>query len=182
MVGGQTYTVGVSSGVIVFERRIDLPREIVWDALIDDALVSGWLAEASIEPRVGGRYDLEWMHPDPYPPTVGTIRELDAVTRLVVETSNVGVLAFDLDGVAGGTRGHSTILRLTVTLDIESSTSPLSPRAQAYWLADLDQLEALLRGHPVDWANWHRDHLDDWRTYLREVEAESVYRAGSHPT
>jgi uncharacterized protein YndB with AHSA1/START domain len=156
---------------MVFERLIDLPREIVWDALVDDALVSGWLAQASIDPRVGGRYDLEWMRPDPFRPTLGTIRELDAPARLVVETSTVGLLAFTLADVPGGTRGRSTALTLSVGMDIEGA---FSRPIRAYWLTDLDQLEELLRGHPVDWANWERDHLDDWRAHLAEVTADGA--------
>jgi uncharacterized protein YndB with AHSA1/START domain len=156
---------------MVFRRLIDLPREIVWDALVDDALVSGWLAQASIDPRVGGRYDLEWMHPDPFPPTMGTIRELEAPARLVVETSTVGVLAFTLADVPGGTRGRSTALTLTVGTDVELA---FSRSIRAYWLTDLDQLEELLRGHPVDWANWQRDHLDAWRGHLAELTTGSA--------
>jgi hypothetical protein len=29
----------------------------------------------------------------------------------------------------------------------------------------LDQLEELLRGHPVDWANWDRDRMGTWTEY-----------------
>lgn len=151
---------------MVFERVIDLPREIVWDALTDDVLVSGWLAEAQIEPRQGGRYDLEWMHPDPFPATLGTIRDFDAPSRLTVETSNLGVLSFDLAHVDGGSRGSSTALTLTIGLDIESVFSrPL----RAYWLTDLDQLERLLHGHPVDWSTWQRDHGEAWRAHLAAI-------------
>ncbi|MEP6479722.1 MAG: SRPBCC domain-containing protein [Rhodoglobus sp.] len=152
--------------VLVFERVIDLPREIVWDALLDPELVSGWLAEAQIDPRVGGQYDLEWMHPDPFPATSGSITELDPPARLVVATSNAGILAFDLGDLPGGTRGRSTALRLTVTTPIEPA---FSRSVRAYWLTDLDQLEDLLRGHPVDWKNWDRDRRESWSQHLDEV-------------
>jgi uncharacterized protein YndB with AHSA1/START domain len=158
--------VGVSGAELVFERVIDLPREIVWDALVEPELVSGWLAEARIDARVGGRYDLQWMHPAPFPATSGTITELYPPGRLVVETSNAGILAFDLDDLDGGTRGRSTGFSLRVTIAME----PVFSRTMsAYWLTDLDQLEDLLRGHPVDWENWDRDRGDSWSQHLGEA-------------
>jgi hypothetical protein len=92
--------------------------------------------------------------------------ELDPPVRLVVETSNAGILAFELGDRAGGTRGRSTGLRLTVTIGIDPA---FSGRMRAYWLTDLDQLEDLLRGHPVDWKNWDRDRRDSWLQHLGEV-------------
>lgn len=157
---------GVRGAVLVFERVIDLPREIVWDALVEPELVSGWLAEATIDARVGGAYDLVWMHPDPFPATSGTITELDRPGRLVVKTANAGILAFDLADLPGGTRGRSTGLRLTVTSAVEPA---FSRSMRAYWLTGLDQLEDLLRGHPVDWANWNRDWREAWSQHLDEA-------------
>lgn len=154
----------MSGSTLVFERTIDLPREIVWDAIVDEDLVSGWLADASIEPVEGGRYDLTWLHPDPFPPTIGRIQLIVEPERLEVATSNAGALTFELEDLAGGTRGRSTLLRLTVVLELEPRfASPM----RAYWLTDLDQLENLLRGHPVDWANWQRDHHAAWAAHLQ---------------
>ena len=47
-----------ASSVLSFGRRLDLPRGIVWDALVDPVLVSGWLGEADIEALPGGRFDV----------------------------------------------------------------------------------------------------------------------------
>ena len=153
----------MGGSTLVFERDIELPREIVWDALIDPDLVLGWLALAIIEPRVGGRYDLVWLHPEPFPPTRGQIRVITEPELIEVETSNAGLMKFELETLPGGPRGSSTRLRLTVGIDTEPA---FSSRMKAYWLTDLDQLEDLLRGHPVDWANWDRDHLEAWEAYL----------------
>ncbi|MBC7590190.1 MAG: SRPBCC domain-containing protein, partial [Salinibacterium sp.] len=43
-----------------FERMYEFAPLIVWDALIDADLVSGWLADALIDPRPGGEYTLRW--------------------------------------------------------------------------------------------------------------------------
>jgi hypothetical protein len=95
------------------------------------------------------------------------ITELEAPTRLVVETANASILGFDLADLPGGTRGRSTALRLTVSGAVE----PASARGtRAHWLTDLDQLENLLRGHPVDWTNWERDWRETWARHLAEAE------------
>jgi uncharacterized protein YndB with AHSA1/START domain len=150
----------------VIERDYDIPREIVWDALVDEDLVSGWIAEARIEPRVGGRYDLTWMHPTPPPPpSTGEILDFAELERLEVVTNDLGTLTFELEALPGGTRGSSTLLRLTV----DTGTEPaFAPAMKAYFLTDLDQLDQLLRGHPVDWANWERDHQEAWEAYWQE--------------
>ena len=44
-----------------FERDFEFSPAIVWDALIDPDLVAGWLAEARIDPVLGGQYSLRWM-------------------------------------------------------------------------------------------------------------------------
>jgi uncharacterized protein YndB with AHSA1/START domain len=146
---------------LFFEREIDLPRAIVWDALVDPELVSGWLAGAEIEPVIGGRYDLSWLHSSD-PLTAGIIDELHEPHALVIDTDNRGRIDFRLDDAPGGFRGSVTILRLTVTLELDAA---FSARVRANWMIGLDQLEELLRGHPVDWANWDRDRMGTWTEY-----------------
>lgn len=141
------------------ERDFDLPRAIVWDALIDADLVAGWLAKARIEPRVGGRYDLTWLHTA----AAGTITELHEPESLTVRTDTHGVISFLLDELPGGSRGTSTRLRVVIRLAVEAA---FAARVRADWMTNLDQLAGLLRGHPVDWANWDRDHGSDWTGYL----------------
>ncbi|MDQ1607228.1 MAG: hypothetical protein QOJ18_1595, partial [Microbacteriaceae bacterium] len=102
---------------LFFEREIDLPRAIVWDALVDPELVSGWLAGAEIEPIAGGRYDLRWLHSSD-PRTVGIIDELHEPHTMVIDTDNRGRIDFRLDETSGGSRGSVTILRLTISLEL----------------------------------------------------------------
>lgn len=110
----------------VVDRRIDLPRVIVWDALLDPVLVEGWLHPTArlLEGDVGERID----------PAPGTT----AVLATVLEP--FGELRFELDELEGGTRGTSTAFRL-------SAARP------AGWADRIDDLENLLRGHPVDWGD-----------------------------
>lgn len=107
------------------ERRIDLPRSIVWDALLDPVLVEGWLHPTA---RLLDGEVSELLEPAPDRP---------AVLATVLEP--FGELRFELDELAGGTRGSSTLLRVRAT--------------GSEWAGRLDDLENLLRGHPVRWAD-----------------------------
>ncbi len=142
-----------------FEQVYDLPPEIVWDALIDSDLVSGWLAEADIEPRVGGRFDLDWRHFDPARATTGEILELDELRELVVDTDNFGVTTLRLTEIAEGTRGRST--RLAVVVDALADLQ-FTPMIAATWRLSLEQLDELLHGHPVDWGQWQAERSRRW--------------------
>lgn len=105
------------------ERLIDLPRSIVWDALLDPVLVEGWLHPSA---RLIAGDVRERVEPAP---------GVTAVLETVLDP--FGSLRFELDERDGGTRGTSTLLRL-------QATGP-------GWSARIDDLENLLRGHPVNW-------------------------------
>jgi uncharacterized protein YndB with AHSA1/START domain len=151
---------------LVFTHWYDLPVAIVWDALVDEVLVEGWLAVARIDPRVGGQYWLDWQSGRAGAPTTGTVTTFEPPGRLVIKTDNIGSLDFTLESVPGGTRGTSTDLRLLVRQDIEPRLLALT---HANWQSSLDQLEDLLRGHPVDWSTWQSDRGEAWATYQREA-------------
>ncbi|TAL45284.1 MAG: hypothetical protein EPN91_02725 [Salinibacterium sp.] len=135
-----------------FERDYGLPRVIVWDALIDPDLVSGWLGEAEITPEIDGEYDLRAHPEDPSRKTLGRIVALRHLERLDVETSDLGLINFRLTELPGGSRGTSTRVQLAVEVELEDGADTID----ADWERRLDQLGALLRGHPVDWANWEK--------------------------
>jgi uncharacterized protein YndB with AHSA1/START domain len=156
----------VPTSDLEFSREYDLPASIVWDALVDDVLVEGWLAAARIDLRVGGEYWLNWLSGASLAPTNGTITRLDPRRRLAIDTDNIGSLEFTLFSIPGGTRGSTTELRLRLRVDTDPR---LLASTHAYWQSNFDQLEGLLRGHPVDWANWQRDRGDAWAAYLREA-------------
>jgi len=147
-----------------FEQHYDLPPEIVWDALVDPDLVSGWLAEADIDPRLHGRYDLQWLHFDLVRTTAGEISELLAPHLLVVDTDNFGVTTLQLTEISSGTRGRST--QLTVTVDALADQQFTSMIA-ATWRISLEQLSELLHGHPVDWRRWKVERSARWVELLQ---------------
>ncbi|HEY2643583.1 MAG TPA: SRPBCC domain-containing protein [Galbitalea sp.] len=149
---------------LLFSREYDLPTVIVWDALVDEVLVDGWLAAAKIDARHGGSYSLNWQSGTTLAPTNGTITVFEPPMRLVIETDNIGDLDFSLVELQGGTRGTSTVLTLLLRVDTDIR---LLGSTTAYWQSNFDQLEELLRGHPVDWDNWQRDRGEVWAEYFR---------------
>ena len=159
-----------------FERDFEFSPPIVWDALIDPALVGGWLAEARIEPVTGGHYALRWMTRPGAPVVPGRIAELRAPELLQLERDGVGTLRFELTELAGGSRGTSTRLRVSVRASVEPA---FTARVTADWMTALDQLDDLLHGHPVDWQHWERDRHESWAGHLDD-EANSAGRESSN--
>jgi len=119
------------------ERVIDLPRVIVWDALVDPVLVEGWLHPVlrlvDGEPAVELRERV-----DPAPGA-------DAV--LHVRSEDLGEWRLTLAERFGGTRGSSTAL----TVDLMLPDPRFEGALLQSWQTRLDQLENLLRGHPTVW-------------------------------
>ncbi|MCS0497993.1 hypothetical protein [Protaetiibacter mangrovi] len=122
-------------------RQIDLPRAIVWEALVDPVLVSGWLHPH--EGLLEGSTPLEFREPD----------DPQADAQLAVASPTFGTVRVRLLRVEGGTRGESTRLEVRVS-DVWGRRDDRA----ALWELRLDQLEDLLRGHPVDWARWPEEH------------------------
>ena len=150
-----------------FEQVYDLSPEIVWDALVDPDLVSGWLAEADIEPRIGGRYDLDWRHFEVASTTTGEITELLQPHQLVVDTDNFGTTTMQLTELASGSRGRST--RLTVVVDALADQQ-FTPTIAATWRLSLEQLDELLHGYPVDWRGWKAERSPRWLEILEQAQ------------
>lgn len=161
----RSYTDSVTGTVLRFERVYDLPREIVWDALVDSDLVSGWLAEAHVDPRIGGCFDLDWRQFHPAVQTHGEIIDLVEPALLVIDTSNFGRTTVELADVAGGSRDRST--HLTVVVEALADQH-FAGSFRATWVLSLEQLEQLLLGHPVDWSTWAADYAHEWRVLAAE--------------
>lgn len=89
-----------------FERRYDPPVEDVWRALVEPDQLRGWLAEAEVEPRVGGRVELSFGD-GPGELTVGTIRVFNPPHVLEYDWTYEGepgsVVRFELRSEGGGT-------------------------------------------------------------------------------
>lgn len=149
------------------ERDYEFPRVIVWDALVDADLVSGWLAESAIAAELGGRYELRWSQRAGEPVTSGRITALRRPELLHVEAEEL-TMRFELEELSGGDRGTSTRLRLAVGVDPALAAA----RLEADWLTSLNQLRDLLFGHPVDWAG--QDSNERALRYRDEVENSSA--------
>ncbi|MEP6480961.1 MAG: SRPBCC domain-containing protein [Rhodoglobus sp.] len=162
----------MSDTLLIVASDFEFPRVIVWDALLDSELVSGWLAEALIVPEAGGEYNLHWVHHPGQPQSHGRITVFQPLERLVVDTSDGVLLTFELRELPGGSRGTSTNLSVAVDDSASGDATAASDvtRMRADWLTNLDQLEDLLRGHPVDWAHWNRDRHAAWARHLGEAQ------------
>jgi hypothetical protein len=83
------------------------------------------------------------------PETFGRIIALRHPELLLVDTTNLGMLEFTLHELPGGLRGTSTLVQVAVGMD---GDAVLAERVADQWRVNLEQLEELLRGHPVDWS------------------------------
>jgi uncharacterized protein YndB with AHSA1/START domain len=163
-----------ASHALSFGRRLDLPRGIVWDALVDPVLVSGWLGEAEIDPVPGGRFDVSPGAPEHRRPAAlgrGVVVAMAAPRELEVESAEEAGAApvrirFVLDDVPGGPRDRSTAITVTVT-----SPTPFArpEEAGAAWLTHLDLLHDLLHGRIADWDRWAADREPAWLAHRADT-------------
>ncbi|MES2094004.1 MAG: SRPBCC family protein [Actinomycetota bacterium] len=165
---------------LVFQRTIDLPPVIVWDALVDPDLLAGWLGEVRAvpdepsanrndAPRSPRVFELLWPGAGARPSTTGSVTVFEAPRQLRVETDNRGRIEFTLESIPGGLRGSSTELELRVGSGIEPA---FATAVRDEWQTSLDRLERLLHGHPVDWANV--DEQSDGTTGVGGTSGRSV--------
>lgn len=129
------------------ERRIELPREIVWDALVDPVLAEGWL------------------HPEARLAEASAVMLWDEPAAIESDSPELGHVRITLADLPGGSRDRSTGL----AVELLAVPRRERPAAFAMWSTRIDQLEALLRGHPVDWDHWERDRRSDYDAYLAEA-------------
>lgn len=129
------------------ERRIDLPRDLVWDALVDPVLAEGWL------------------HPTERLTEPADVVLWDEPAALETESEALGHVRILLLDLPGGSRSRSTGIVISLLgPDGEGRAAEI-----AMWTIRLDQLADLLRGHPVEWENWERDHRSAYESYLAEA-------------
>ncbi|WBU38345.1 hypothetical protein [Homoserinibacter sp. YIM 151385] len=127
-------------------RTVELPADIVWEALVDPVLVEGWL------------HPVERLVPEGSEPP-GDRRRLEVDSRVL------GRLRIRLREVRGGPRERSTrlLLEIAPTAGVEDAL------VVATWQTRLDQLEDLLHGFPVNWAEWERDQRVAFEEHLRQA-------------
>lgn len=132
---------------LLLKRDLEWSPVIVWDALVDEVLVGGWLGHSRIDARPGGRYDLSG---EGARGVRGVITGFEAPAELTVSTDDRGELRFSLRALPGGPRGTSTALSLAVTAEVEPA---FAGRIGEQWETRLDRLHELLRGHPARLAH-----------------------------
>lgn len=142
-----------------FEARYEFSPAIVWDALVDPDLVSGWLGEAAIGPELGGQYRFRPVAGGRGGSWEGRVTRFEPFAYLEATTRDGESLLFCLSEAAGGSRGTSTAVTLDIMLPVEPASAAMMA---ADWTTNLDQLANLLRGHPVDWWNGKRDQVATW--------------------
>lgn len=152
-----------------FERRLRHPPERVWRALATPEGLACWLAEAELEPRVGGRLELNFRQPEvpDFPDTPEQRRQ-----------SNV-ILAWDPPRRFSHTFGRpDSVVTWIIEPDGDGSWLRLAHVVPETWARDLSRtlsgwghhlegLENAITGrpHPWDWPRWRalREH------YARET-------------
>ncbi|MDD9972090.1 MAG: SRPBCC family protein [Myxococcales bacterium] len=132
---GKSYT-------LVLEREYPVPCREVWRALTEPDLLSEWLGHVTIDPRVGGTFEIDFGGEDR---AGGRILRLEPLRMLEFEwgeQSSSSVVRFELMETEDGTR-----LVLTHALQSESVSRSTAPG----WHAHLDLFEGTLRGARLTW-------------------------------
>jgi uncharacterized protein YndB with AHSA1/START domain len=137
-----------------------MPPTIVWIALAESEMISGWWGEAEMDARPGGQFRILLLVTGGTVCVTGRVARLEEPGLVELSTDVLGTVRFLLEEAPGGTRGSSTLL--TVELD----SYPMSFRGNAappavvvaQWEEHIDDLVALLYGRPVDWESWKRRH------------------------
>jgi len=128
-----------------FERVYDYRPDELWAALTEPEQLRGWLGEAEVDLRSGGKIVIRFGDTDEEI-AAGMIRELDPPRILEYEwtfpVETDSVLRLELEP-----RGNGTLL----ILDHRRLPAAAAAGYGAGWHAHLDRLEALLERGDVDW-------------------------------
>ncbi|HEX9642270.1 MAG TPA: SRPBCC family protein [Candidatus Krumholzibacteria bacterium] len=129
--------------LVRFEREFDVPVTVLWHALTDPLGMASWLADASIDLRVGGSVEIRFGDA----PVRGTITELAHNQVLAYSwhesRDDESHVRFEL--VSDGGRSRLTVIH--TRLAPESGTG-----FAAGWHHHLELLADLLSGTPRDWS------------------------------
>lgn len=143
-----------------YTRHLTHSVQQVWRALVEPGRVVEWLAEAEIEPVVGGRVQLRWLNTDEQGNTAvarGTVVAIDPTKLLEYVTDIHGRLRWSLQE-----EGEGALITFTATLP---GPIPGIERILAGWQIHLDHLADALEGRPVNWPTWMADHYGRWSEY-----------------
>ena len=131
---------------LTFERRFHASRAEVWRALTEPAGLAGWLADATVDPRVGGELELRFDDGTVH----GRITELEPSRAFAYSWHEGGPseshVRFEL-----APDGAGTLLTLVHVRLEPASASGFS----AGWHHHLERLAASVAGGDLDWS-WER--------------------------
>jgi uncharacterized protein YndB with AHSA1/START domain len=139
---GQLYVVGDRCAVR-FTRRFPVEPPRLWAALTEPAQLAGWLAEATFEPRVGGRIALRFDD--------GDVQESEVLVweppRLLEYSWDETVVRWELEPDESGT---------LLILEHRPLAAGTAASYGAGWHSHLDALEQLLGGPPTSFSDRYR--------------------------
>jgi uncharacterized protein YndB with AHSA1/START domain len=141
-----------------FERYLKHPVEQVWAAITTPEGLVGWLAEASVEPRLGGQVALRWLNtrePGQEILARGTVTAWEVPRLVEYETDIHGRLRFELRP-----EGEGCLLLFTCTISLPADHLL---KHVAGWHIHLDHLAEALAGNPVEWPAWWTVHYPRWQ-------------------
>lgn len=132
-----------------FERRLNHPVERVWAALVDGDELAKWFPEVKLEPRPGGRFEIEFGSRE------GGDCEGCSVVRGEIERFDpprllqCGTMRWELEP-----DGNDCLLRFSdvVVVEDERGDHETAKSVLGGWHWYLDALEAALAGSFVDRA------------------------------
>jgi uncharacterized protein YndB with AHSA1/START domain len=147
-----------------FERHLNHPVEKVWAALTEPERLVAWLAQAQLDPALGGSDEQGNQ-------TVarGTVTAFDP-PRLVEYNLDIhGRLRWELQPEGGG-------CLLTFTCTLPATVNEHLERYLAGWHVHLDHLADALEGQKVDWPRWTEDYMGRWTEYHDRYAARLAER------
>jgi uncharacterized protein YndB with AHSA1/START domain len=158
--------------VLRWERRLAHPVDRVWRAVTEPADLVGWLADADVDLRAGGRVQLRWLNSgEAGAVATGTVALVDPPRLVEYDTDIHGTLRFELapDG--------EQATRLTFTVihpDLDDGGLDL---VRPGWHVHLEHLEDALDGRPIDWPRWAHEHRPRWEELREQYRAQAASRA-----
>ncbi|KQO99600.1 SRPBCC family protein [Leifsonia sp. Leaf264] len=150
---------------ITFVREYGHQVDEVWAMLTDPGLTRLWWADARIEPRVGGRFDLRWLNsPEAGEWWAGAVTAWEPGRLLEFTNSEHGLLRWELEPTDAGTRLRFTDL-------IRPEEERFVAMSLAGWHLHLDHLADALDGTGQDWDGWMQRWLPTWQDLHAEYVA-----------
>lgn len=149
-----------SEHTVRLERRYDATAEELWAILVEPRHVKNWLAEMTIEPRVGGRVTFDW-HGDNQDEGVIRVFDPPRVFEYTWTRRGESVIRFELTADGDGT---------LLTLEHRSPDIHHTVEVGAGWQSHLEAIGSLLAGSPTTRQAWTARYHELRPAYLEQAE------------